>query len=573
MPTNEPVLDYRRAPPSAGDLRAELARLAGETLEIAPRIGGRAVRTGTQRPRSVVPHGHAHVLATWHQAGEAEVGRAIDAALDAHHDWSRMAWDERAAIFLQRRRPARRARGACVLNAATMLGQSKTALPGRDRRRLRADRLLALQRALHASRSIASSRSRRPACGTGSSTAPLEGFVFAVTPFNFTSIAGNLPTAPALMGNTVVWKPASTAVYSAHVIMELLEAAGLPPGVINMVPGSGADVGDPVLASPHLAGIHFTGSTARVPGDVGDASAATSRATALPAHRRRDRRQGLRLRPRRRPTWTRSRPRSCAARSSTRGRSARPRRARTFRRRCGRASQERLLAQVAEIRMGDVADFTNFMGAVIDEHAFESITGYIDGARHSPDAKILARRRHATSARAGSSSRRWCRRSVPICQLMCEEIFGPVLTLLRLRRRASSTQTLDALRPRLAVRADRRDLRAATARRSRHMSDALRYAAGNFYINDKPTGRGGRPATVRRRARLGHERQGGQPAEPAALGQPAHDQGDLRPADDFRYPVPRRPVEGLKRARSSSLSAPMQVRRDAPRRCGASRCS
>ena len=207
-----------------------------------------------------------------------------------------MPWHHRAAIFLKAADllagPYR-----AVLNAATMLGQSKTVAPGRDRRRLRADRLLALQRRLHAAASTTSSRSPRRGCWNYLEHRPLEGFVFAVTPFNFTSIAGNLPTAPALMGNTVVWKPASSAVYSAHFIMELLEEAGLPPGVINMVPGSGGEVGDPVLDSPDLAGIHFTGSTEVFKG-MWDTSRRQHRALqVLPAHRRRDRRQGLRLRP------------------------------------------------------------------------------------------------------------------------------------------------------------------------------------------------------------------------------------------------------------------------------------
>src|SRR5438034_5937167 len=258
QPKNEPVLTYAPGTAERTALRAELQRMAGETVEITPRIGGRRVETG-KLARAVMPHRHAHVLATWHQAGEAEVTRAIDAALDAHRDWSAMAWEDRAAIFL---RAADLLAGPwrMRLNAATMLGQSKTPFQAEidaaceliDFWRFNAHYMEHIYREQPAS---------APGTWNRLEHRPLEGFVFAVTPFNFTSSAGNLPTAPALMGNTVVWKPASTAIYSAHVIMEVLEAAGLPPGVINMVPGPGAMIGDPVLASPHLAGIHFTGST------------------------------------------------------------------------------------------------------------------------------------------------------------------------------------------------------------------------------------------------------------------------------------------------------------------------
>ena len=481
QPKNEPVLTYAPGTAERRALRAELARMAGETIEIAPRIGGERVETG-KLARAVMPHRHAHVLATWHQAGEAEVRRAIDAALGAHERWSRLAWEDRAAIFL---RAADLLAGPwrMRLNAATMLGQSKTAFQAEidsaceliDFWRFNAHYMEQIYREQPQS---------APGCWNQLEHRALEGFVFAVTPFNFTSIAGNLPTAPALMGNTVVWKPASTAVYSAHVIMELLEAAGLPAGVINMVPGPGAAVGDPVLASPHLAGIHFTGSTSvfqgmwetvgrnvrsyraypRVVGETGGKdfvfahASADVDALATALVRGAFEYQGQKC--------------SAASRGYIPS-SLWPR------------VRERLLAQVAEIRMGDIADYTNFMGAVIDEHAFESIGRYVDGVRHSSDAKILAG--GGLDGRVG-----WFVQPTvvqvmrPHLPVMCEEIFGPVLSLYVYRDEDldATLKLCDEGSPYALTGAVFANDRAAVVK----MRDALRYAAGNFYVNDKPTG-------------------------------------------------------------------------------------
>jgi 1-pyrroline-5-carboxylate dehydrogenase len=369
------------------------------------------------------------------------------------------------------------------LNAATMLGQSKTAYQAEidaaceliDFWRFNAHYMEQIYREQPQSSPGVWNRLEHRA---------LEGFVFAVTPFNFTSIAGNLPTAPALMGNTVVWKPASTAVYSAHVIMDLLEAAGLPPGVINMVPGPGAAIGDPVLASPHLAGIHFTGSTGvfqgmwetvgknvrayraypRVVGETGGkdfvfahaSSDVGALATALV--RGAFEYQGQKC--------------SAASRAYIPA-SLWPQ------------AQERLLAQIAEIRMGDVADFTSFMGAVIDEHAFASIRRYIEGVRNSPDAKILAG--GGTDGRVGwfvePTVIQVMRPDLPV---MCEEIFGPVLSIYVYEEKDldRTLELCDQGSPYALTGAVFGRDRAALAK----MSDALRYAAGNFYINDKPTG-------------------------------------------------------------------------------------
>ncbi len=480
-PRNEPVLSYAPGTPERRAIRSALDRMAGERIEITPRIGGRRVTTGNLA-KAVMPHDHGHVLATWHKAGAREVQAAIDAALEAHSGWSRMPWQERAAVFL---RAAELLAGPYrpVLNAATMLGQSKTVHQAEidaaceliDFFRFNVAYVEAIYREQPLS-----------AAGTWNRMEyrSLEGFVFAVTPFNFTSIAGNLPTAPALMGNTVVWKPASTAIYAAHFIMELLEEAGLPPGVINMVPGSGAEVGDPALASPHLAGIHFTGSTAtfqsmwetvgrnirhyrgypRIVGETGGKDFVFAHASAdIPA----------------------------LVTALVRG-------AYEYQgQKCSAASRAyipssiwpnvraELLGRIAEIRMGDVRDFTNFMGAVIDRAAFQTIKGYLDFARASSDAEILA------GGRADDGKGYFVEPTVVLARshelkLMREEIFGPVLTVyvyeekdldrtLRLCDEGSPYALTGAIFAR-----DRR----AIAR----MSEALTHAAGNFYVNDKPTG-------------------------------------------------------------------------------------
>jgi len=480
-PRNEPVLAYSPGSPERKALRAELDRMAGQVVEITPRIGGRRITTGRTMD-IVMPHDHRHVLAVGHKAGASEVQRAVDAAGAAHRDWSRLPWHERAAVFL---RAADLLAGPyrMILNAATMLGQSKTA------HQAEIDAACELIDFWRFNVAFAEEIYRQqPMSSAGAwnrlEHRALEGFVFAVTPFNFTSIGGNLPTAPAILGNTVVWKPASTALYAAHFIMEILEAAGLPPGVINMVPGSGAEVGDPALASPALAGIHFTGSTAtfqgmwetvgrnirqyrsypRIVGETGGKDFVFAHASAdVPA----------------------------LATALTRG---------AFEyqgQKCSAASrafipaslwpavQERLLQQIAEIRLGDPADFTNFMGAVIDANAFATIKGYIDHARQSPDAAILA------GGGSDDGKGYFVEPTVvlakrPGLKLMREEIFGPVLTVWVYEDRDLETalEICDSGSPYALTGAVFARDRAAIVR----IGDALTHAAGNFYVNDKPTG-------------------------------------------------------------------------------------
>jgi 1-pyrroline-5-carboxylate dehydrogenase len=480
-PRNEPVLAFTPGSPERKTLRAQLDRMAGEVIEIAPRIGGRRVATG-RTSEAVMPHDHRHVLAVWHKAGASEVQRAIDAAGAAHREWSRMPWQERAAIFL---RAADLLAGPyrMTLNAATMLGQSKTAHQAEidaaceliDFWRFN----VAWAEEIYRQQPLSS-----PGAWNRLEHRALEGFVFAVTPFNFTSIGGNLPTAPAILGNTVVWKPASSALYSAHFIMEILEAAGLPSGVINMLPGAGGEVGEPALASPALAGIHFTGSTAtfqgmwetvgrnikryrsypRLVGETGGKDFVFAHASAdVPA----------------------------LATALTRG---------AFEyqgQKCSAASRafipsslwhevrDRLLEQVSAIRVGDPADFTNFMGAVIDANAFSTIKSYIEFARQSADAEILA------GGGCDDGKGYFVEPTVvlakrPDLKLMREEIFGPVLTVWVYEDRDldRALEICDTGSPyALTGSVFARD-RSAIIR----IAEALSNAAGNFYINDKPTG-------------------------------------------------------------------------------------
>src|SRR6058998_1791293 len=257
-PQNEPVLSYAPGTPERVELKRTLKELSAHVLEIPVVVGGREIRTG-KTVDAVMPHCHRHVLAKVHQAGPEELEAAVAAAREAWREWSAWSLERRAAVFLKAA-DLLATRGRAVVNAATMLGQSKTAHQAEiDAACELADFWrfnVKYMTQIYAEQPISS-----PGVWNRLEYRPLEGFVFAVTPFNFTAIGGNLPTSVALMGNTVLWKPASTAAYSAWFLMQLLEEAGLPPGVINLVYGSGSQVGDPVLGSRDLAGIHFTGST------------------------------------------------------------------------------------------------------------------------------------------------------------------------------------------------------------------------------------------------------------------------------------------------------------------------
>jgi 1-pyrroline-5-carboxylate dehydrogenase len=480
-PRNEPVLSYAPATPERAALKARLADLSSREIEIPLVIGGREVRTG-RIAEARVPHRHAQRLARWHQAGPAEVQAAIEAAAAARRGWAAMEPHERAGIFLKAADllagPSRQ-----TLNAATMLGQSKT--PIQAEIDSACETVDFWRWNPHFMQQILDDQPvSPPGQWNRVEYRPLEGFILAVTPFNFTSIAANLPTAPALMGNTVVWKPASSAVYSAWHILEILHAAGLPPGVVNFVPGPGRSVGDPALASPDLGGLHFTGSTSVFQGMW------RTMAENLPRYRGYPRIVGetggkdfVFVHP--------SADVEAAAAALVRG---------AFEyqgQKCSAASRayvpeslwpqlrDRLLGMTAEIKVGEVEDFTTFMGAVIDREAFERIRKLIAVARGASQAKILV------GGRCDDSKGFFVEPTVvevinPRLELMEKEIFGPVLCVfvyadIRLDEALDLCATTSPYGLTGAVFARDRD---AIADLTRRFSDA----AGNFYVNDKPTG-------------------------------------------------------------------------------------
>jgi 1-pyrroline-5-carboxylate dehydrogenase len=481
VPVNEPVKAYAPGSPERASLKAKLAQMSAQKIEMPLVIDGKDVRTG-KLGHSVMPHRHAHVLGDFHQGGEADVQSAIAAAQRAQKDWANLPWEARAAVFLK---AADLLAGPYrdVLNAATMLGQSKTCHQAEIDSACELIDFFRFNVAFY-EQLLREQPQSSPGMWNRLEHRPLEGFVFAVSPFNFTSIAGNLPTAPALCGNTVLWKPASTSVYSAHFLMQLFKEAGLPDGVINLVTGSGADIGNPVLASKHLAGIHFTGSTKvfhqmwRTVGDNIDQYASYPRLVGetggkdfIVAHASAD------------PI--------ALATAITRG---------AFEyqgQKCSAASrvyvpsnlwpqvEELLVEQVESIRMGDVSDFSNFMGAVIDASSFKTQKAAIDEAKASSDASILVGGEY--DDREG-----WFVRPTiivttnPGYRTLCDELFGPVLTL-HVYDEGKWLETLD-----LVDRTSPYALTGAIFAQDRYAIqqglERLRNAAGNFYINDKPTG-------------------------------------------------------------------------------------
>jgi 1-pyrroline-5-carboxylate dehydrogenase len=481
-PRNEPVLGYEPGSPEREELRRRLDELSGRRLEIPLVIGGEEVQTGDTF-EAVMPHKRSHVLADVQKGGAAQVDQAIAAAADAWEDWSRTPWEDRAAVFL---RAAELLAGPWrqTLNAATMLGQSKTAHQAEIDA---ACELIDFWRfnVQYMTRIYEEQPISSPGVWNRLEYRPLEGFVFAVTPFNFTSIAGNLPTSAALMGNTVIWKPASTAAVSAHFLMRLFEEAGLPPGVINLVYGSGAAVGDPALASEHLAGIHFTGSTPVFQGmwkTVGDNIARyrnyprvvgeTGGKDFIVAHPSADA--------------------DALATAILRG---------SFEyqgQKCSAASRvfapaslwpqvrERVTDEIGDMKMGDVADFSNFVGAVIDASSFETQKQAIEEAKASGGTAQVIAGGHYDDSDGWFVQPTVIETSDPDFRTMKDELFGPVVTAF-VYDDSRFEDTLDLVDKGttygLTGAIFARDLRAVDTARER-----LRYAAGNFYVNDKPTG-------------------------------------------------------------------------------------
>jgi 1-pyrroline-5-carboxylate dehydrogenase len=479
-PVNEPIASYAPGTPERAELQARLRAMEGERIRIPLVIGGKDVYTDDTF-ESVMPHRSRHVLADVSKGGPEHVQQAIDAAKSAHAEWSRMPWHERAAVFL---RASELLAGPwrSTVNAATMLNQSKTAHQAEidaicemvDFWRFNADFLVRVY-------------SEQPYSPTGTwnrmEYRPLEGFVFAVSPFNFTCIGGNLSSTPALMGCTILWKPASTATLSAYYLMRILQAAGLPDGVINLVYGSGATIGNAALASPDLAGIHFTGSTEvfnsmwqtvganigsyrnypRIVGETGGKDfilahpSADAEAVATAVIRGSFEYQGQK----------------CSAASRLYVPSN-----------IWPEVKERLVADVATIKMGDVTDFENFMGAVIDSSAFKTHSDAIAEAR-AAGAEIL------TGGSTNDSEGYFVQPTVittedPGFRLLRDELFGPIVTtyVYDEKRWDDTLRLVDETAPYGLTGAVFATDRAAID----EAQDRLRYTAGNFYVNDKPTG-------------------------------------------------------------------------------------
>jgi 1-pyrroline-5-carboxylate dehydrogenase len=479
LPVNEPVKTYAPGTPERAELKTRLAAMASERIEIPIVIGGKEFRTGDMA-HAVMPHDHAHVLADWHMATPELVQQAITASAEARKDWSRWSWSDRAAVFLKAAELLTTTRRQ-TLNAATMLGQSKSAFQAEIDSACelidfwRFNTYYAEQLYDQQPRSDHSTWNRMDYRG-------LEGFVYAVTPFNFTSIAGNLPTAPAIMGNTVIWKPAASAILSAWYIFKLLEEAGLPPGVINFVPGDPVMVSDALLSSKDLAGVHFTGSTAvfnsmwktiganmssfrsypRIVGETGGKdfivahASADVDALAVAIARGGFEFQGQKC--------------SAASRAYV-PESLWPQ------------LKERMIGIMQQIRMGDPTDFRNFMSAVIDNRAFKKISGYVEHGRAS--ATIV----HGGVAKSDTGyfiEPTLIETRDPSNKLLREEVFGPVVTtqVYRDSEYEDMLRTVDQTSPyALTGSIFSRDRGAV-----RMAMDSLRDSAGNFYINDKPTG-------------------------------------------------------------------------------------
>ena len=480
-PVNEPVLGYAPGSRERVDLKQSLRDLSGRQIEIPVVIGGKEIRTG-KTVDTVMPHCHRHVLAKVHQAGANEVDAAVKAARDAWREWSSWSLADRAAVFLKAA-DLLATRWRAPVNAATMLGQSKTAYQAEIDA---ACELIDFWRFnVHYAEKIHAEQPISPAgVWNAMEYRGLEGFVYAISPFNFTSIGGNLSTAPAIMGCTVVWKPAATAVYSNYLLFRLLQEAGLPPGVINFVPGPATVISERLLADRRLGGIHFTGSTEvfqalwkQVAGNLGSYAdyprlvGETGGKDFILAHASADV--------------------DALATGIVRG-------AYEYQgQKCSAASRayvpeslwpklrERVLGLLGDVRVGDPADFRNFMGAVIDRKAFDKIKGYIERAKSDPKVKVLFGGTcddadgyfvHPTLLQVDD----------PNYQTMCEEIFGPVLSLYVYpdKQWRETLDVVDRTSPYALTGGVFAQDRAVLA----EASAALRYAAGNFYLNDKPTG-------------------------------------------------------------------------------------
>ncbi len=483
QPSNEPILGFAPGSPERTQLQMEMDRQMSEVIEIPCIINGKEAFTGNTI-QQVIPHNHGHVLANVHLAGQEEMQAACQSAVDAQPDWIDIGLEGRCEIF-ERCADLLAGEWRTRVNASTMLNQSKTAFQAEIDS---ACELIDFWRFnCHYARGFHDDyQPLISPTGVENSTEirPLEGFVLAITPFNFTSIAGNLPSAPAVVGCTSVWKPSRNSYHSNFVLMQLMMEAGLPPGVINFLPGSGAEITQAALANPDFAGLHFTGSTETFQGLWQEIGRALPNLRSYPrivgetggkdfvvAHPECDR-QGLLVALLRGAFEYQGQKCSAASRAYVPTS-------------VWEAIRDDLCTEISKIKMGDARDFTNFMTAVIDQRAFDKITGYISRARDRDSCEIIV-------GGGSDGSTGWfveptiIETSDPVSETMVEEIFGPVLTVhvyddddfdgvLRLCDEASPYALTGSI---FASNED--DVQKA--------SDALRFTAGNFYINDKPTG-------------------------------------------------------------------------------------
>jgi 1-pyrroline-5-carboxylate dehydrogenase len=480
-PINEPTRSYGPGSPEKQSLKKKLASMSAETVEIPLLIGGKEVRTGDIGTQ-VMPHRHGHVIGKWHKAGVKEAEQAVAAAMEARREWASWSFEDRAAVFI-RAADLLATTWRDTINASTMLNQSKTVFQAEidaacetiDFLRFNAS----FAQMIHDHQPMSS-----PGMWNRMDYRPLEGFVYAVTPFNFTSIGGNLSSAPALMGNSVIWKPASTSIYSNYFIAKLFEAAGLPPGVINYIPGDAVAISKVLLNHPDLGGIHFTGSTEvfqtmwktvgeniakyksypRLVGETGGKDFIIAHTSADPdAVITAIVRGGYEYQGQK-----------CSAASRIYIPDS-----------MWKQMREKLVETINSISMGDVADFRNFMGAVIDRSSFKKLSGHLEEARRAKDAQIIA------GGEADDSTGYFIRPTLiqvqkPDYRTMCEELFGPVVTLYVYPEKEweATLSVVDRTSPYALTGAVFSTDRKAIADAHR----VLRFAAGNFYVNDKPTG-------------------------------------------------------------------------------------
>ena len=480
-PINEPIKSHAPGTPEREALQKEIKRIMGTEVEIPMRIGNQDVRSENKLTTSA-PHNHKHIVGHYYKGNKQNIEDAINAAMKARKDWANMPWEHRASIFLKAADlmagPYR-----AKINAATMVGQSKNPFQAEIDS---ACELIDFFRfnVHYAERIYAEQPESQPGMWNRLEYRPLEGFVLAITPFNFTSIAGNLPSSPAIMGNTVVWKPSDKQILSAQVIMDIFREAGLPDGVINMVCASGQLIGQTCFSNHHFAGVHFTGSTdvfngmwkeiganmnqykgyPRIVGETGGKDfilvheSADIQATATAISRGAFEYQGQKC--------------SAASRAYIPSN-------------IWPQIRDRVLSDLESFKMGPVDDFSNFINAVIDEVSFDKLAKYIDGAKNSPDAEIIA------GGKYDKTEGYFIQPTIILAKkpdyvTLCEELFGPVLTIYIYdpNKWEETLQLVDSTSPYALTGAVIAQDRKAIVQ----ASDALMNAAGNFYINDKPTG-------------------------------------------------------------------------------------